>query len=166
MSEEIKQQETEVENNSPLESKDSVDKESPTPENKNVEENTIVEKEKIENEDANENSTNENQASNTKFEEFDETLINEQNITGEKLTLLKDLSLNIYIELGRTKMKVKDVLELERGYVLELDKMASEPVDIYVNNKKIAEGEVIVVDKHFGVRIRNLVDTGKRLEGI
>jgi flagellar motor switch protein FliN/FliY len=62
----------------------------------------------------------------------------------------------VYIELGRTKMPIKDVLELERGYVIELNKLASEPVDIFVNNKKIAEGEVVVVDKHFGIRITTL----------
>jgi len=100
------------------------------------------------------------------FEEFDETLLSGKNISGEKLSLLQDLMLNVYIELGRTQMKVKDILELERGYVLELDKMASEPVDIYINNKKIAEGEVVVIDKHFGIRITNLVDTGKRLDSI
>jgi len=53
-------------------------------------------------------------------------------------------------------MPIKDILELERGYVIELNKLASEPVDIFVNNKKIAEGEVVVVDKHFGIRITTL----------
>ncbi|GAB6282865.1 MAG: hypothetical protein STSR0008_16150 [Ignavibacterium sp.] len=83
----------------------------------------------------------------------------------EKLEYLKDLNVNVYIELGRTKMQIKDILELERGYVIELDKMASEPVDVYVNNKKIAEGEVVVIDKHFGIRITNLVEPKERLKG-
>jgi flagellar motor switch protein FliN/FliY len=101
-----------------------------------------------------------------KFEEFDETIFTGKDISGEKLSLLQDLMLNVYIELGRTQMKVKDILELERGYVIELDKLASEPVEIYANNKKIAEGEVVVIDKHFGIRITNLLDTTSRLEGI
>ena len=84
----------------------------------------------------------------------------------EKLNFLKDLQLSIYIELGRTQMQIKEILELERGYVIELDKLASEPVDIFVNNKKIAEGEVVVIDKHFGIRIVNLVDVSNRLEAI
>jgi flagellar motor switch protein FliN/FliY len=84
----------------------------------------------------------------------------------EKLNFLKDLQLNIFIELGRTQMQIKEILELERGYVIELDKLASEPVDIYVNNKKIAEGEVVVIDKHFGIRIVNLVDVASRLKGL
>lgn len=84
----------------------------------------------------------------------------------EKLNFLKDLQLSIYIELGRTQMQIKEILELERGYVIELDKLASEPVDIFVNNKKIAEGEVVVIDKHFGIRIVNLVDVSNRLKAI
>lgn len=84
----------------------------------------------------------------------------------DKLEFLKDVNLNVYIELGRTKMQIKDIIELERGYVIELDKLASEPVDVYVNNKKIAEGEVVVIDKHFGIRITNLVDSAERLKGL
>lgn len=106
------------------------------------------------------------EGSSAKFEEFDETIFSGKDISGEKLSLLQDLMLSIYIELGRTQMKVKDILELERGYVIELDKLASEPVEIYANNKKIAEGEVVVIDKHFGIRITNLLDTASRLEGI
>lgn len=98
------------------------------------------------------------------FAEFDESLVKE-NGDFSRITMLKDLQLNVYIELGRTQMMIKDILELERGYVIELDKLASEPVDIFVNNKKIAEGEVVVIDKHFGIRITTLVDTNK-LKGI
>ncbi len=63
-------------------------------------------------------------------------------------------------------MQIKDILELERGYVIELDKLESEPVDVFVNNKKIAEGEVVVIDKHFGIRITNLVDPANRMKDI
>ncbi|MGD8777615.1 MAG: flagellar motor switch protein FliN [Ignavibacteria bacterium] len=99
------------------------------------------------------------------FPEFDEST--KKGFAGDdKLEFLKDLQLNIYIELGRTKMQIQDILELERGYVIELEKLASEPVDVFVNNKKIAEGEVVVIDKHFGIRITNLIDTSERLKGI
>ncbi len=97
--------------------------------------------------------------------EFEESRFS-GNDSMEKLNFLKDLQLSIYIELGRTQMQIKDILELERGYVIELDKLASEPVDIFVNNKKIAEGEVVVIDKHFGIRIVNLVDVNNRLKGL
>ncbi|MCF8240182.1 MAG: flagellar motor switch protein FliN [Melioribacteraceae bacterium] len=99
------------------------------------------------------------------FEDFDESA--RKKYAGiESIDFIKDLQLNIFIELGRTKMRIEEILELERGYVVELDKLASEPVDIFVNNRKIAEGEVVVIDKHFGVRITNLIDSTKRIQGI
>lgn len=99
------------------------------------------------------------------FDEFDDSN-RRSGGADDKLHFLKDLPMNIYIELGRTQMQIKDILELERGYVIELDKMASEPVDVFVNNKKIAEGEVVVIDKHFGIRITSLVDPQTRLKEI
>lgn len=99
------------------------------------------------------------------FEDFDDSKTKGNN-SSDKLTFLKDLQLNVYIELGRTQMQIKEILELERGYVIELDKLASEPVDIYVNNKKIAEGEVVVIDKHFGIRITNLNEVNNRIKGV
>ncbi len=112
-----------------------------------------------------ENMEDDFQASLAQFDEFDEST---KTLGGaeEKLNLLKDLPLNVYIELGRTQMQIKDILELERGYVIELEKLASEPVDVFVNNKKIAEGEVVVIDKHFGIRITALVDPAQRLKDI
>lgn len=103
------------------------------------------------------------QAAPLEFQAFDEARTHAF-AGADKLDFLKDLQLNVYIELGRTKMQIKEILELERGYVIELDKLASEPVDIYVNNKKIAEGEVVVIDKHFGIRITNLVDPAERVK--
>ncbi|PJA96422.1 MAG: flagellar motor switch protein FliN [Ignavibacteriales bacterium CG_4_9_14_3_um_filter_34_10] len=104
-------------------------------------------------------------ASTADFNEFEEANQKGGFAIG-KLEFLQDLYLNLYIELGRTKMKIKDILELERGYVIELDKLASEPVDIFVNNKKIAEGEVVVIDKHFGIRITGLVSSEQILKGL
>jgi len=100
------------------------------------------------------------------FAEFDDAKTRSSVLQNDKLDFLKDLQLTVYIELGRTQMQIKDILELERGYVIELDKLASEPVNIYINNKKIADGEVVVIDKHFGIRITNLVDASTRLKGL
>jgi flagellar motor switch protein FliN/FliY len=83
-----------------------------------------------------------------------------------KIDLLYDLTLQVSIELGRTKMLIKDILELQRGSVIELEKLASEPVDILVNGKKVAEGEVVVIEKHFGIRITSLIETAERLKNI
>ncbi|AFN75371.1 Flagellar motor switch protein FliN [Melioribacter roseus P3M-2] len=121
--------------------------------------------ENINNPDAMENQEDSFTASLAQFDEFDDST---RTLGGadEKLNLLKDLQMNVYIELGRTQMQIKDILELERGYVIELEKLASEPVDVFVNNKKIAEGEVVVIDKHFGIRITSLVDPAQRIKDI
>lgn len=83
-----------------------------------------------------------------------------------KLELLYDLQLPVSIELGRTNMLVRNILRLGRGSVIEFDKLVSEPVDILINGKKVAEGEVVVIDKHFGIRITTLVDPSERLRGV
>jgi flagellar motor switch protein FliN/FliY len=100
------------------------------------------------------------------FGDMDDSKQHGEGAKSDKLNFLKDLYLSVYIELGRTQMQIKDILELERGYVIELDKLASEPVDIFVNNKKIAEGEVVVIDKHFGIRITNLLEIDKNIKGM
>ena len=90
--------------------------------------------------------------------------------TGEdrerKLDLLLDLTLPVSIELGRTNVLIRDILNLQRGSVVEFEKLASEPVDILINGKKMAEGEVVVIEKHFGIRITNLVDTVERVKSL
>jgi flagellar motor switch protein FliN len=83
-----------------------------------------------------------------------------------KLELLYDLQLPVSIELGRTNMLIRDILRLGRGSVIEFDKLVSEPVDVLINGKKVAEGEVVVIDKHFGIRITTLVDPSDRLRTI
>ena len=82
----------------------------------------------------------------------------------ERLELLMDIKLEISIELGRTTMLVRDILELGPGSVVELDKMAGESVDLLINNKKLAEGEVVVVDENFGVRITHLISMEERIK--
>jgi len=83
-----------------------------------------------------------------------------------KLEMLYDLQLPVSIELGRTNMLIRDILRLGRGSVIEFDKLVSEPVDVLINGKKVAEGEVVVIDKHFGIRITTLVDPSDRLRGL
>jgi flagellar motor switch protein FliN len=73
------------------------------------------------------------------------------------LPLLLDIPLEVVVELGRTKKKISEVLELTSGSIVELDKMAGEPVDVYVNSKLVARGEVVVIEEHFGVRIKEII---------
>lgn len=74
------------------------------------------------------------------------------------LDLLADVHLNVHIELGRTSMFVEDVLRLGGGAVVELDKLAGDPVDVFVNDRKVARGEVLVLNDNFCVRISEIVD--------
>jgi flagellar motor switch protein FliN/FliY len=90
----------------------------------------------------------------------------DEKIVNNRLEILLDVLLPVSIELGRTTMFIKDILELDRGSIIELDKLASEPVDVLVNGKKIAEGEVVVIDKHFGIRITNLVAVDERIKNL
>lgn len=75
------------------------------------------------------------------------------------LALLYDLDLPVAIELGRTRLSVQDVLALSRGSVVQLDRQAGEPVDVYVGDRRFAEGEVVIVGEQFGVRITRIVNT-------
>ena len=71
--------------------------------------------------------------------------------------MLLDVSMPVTVELGRTRMLVKDVLSLGEGSIVELDKNAGEPADLYVNDKLIARGEVVVIDDEFGIRVTQVV---------
>jgi flagellar motor switch protein FliN/FliY len=73
------------------------------------------------------------------------------------LSMLLDLTLPVSIELGRTSMTVQEVLRLGRGSVVQLDRLAGEPIDIYVGDRRFAEGEVVVLGEHFGIRITRII---------
>ncbi len=79
------------------------------------------------------------------------------------LQLLLDVQMVLTVELGRTKKYVKDILGLGEGSIIELDKLAGEPVDLLVNGKLIAKGEVVVIDENFGVRVTDIVGPAERL---
>jgi len=79
------------------------------------------------------------------------------------LDLLLDIPLKVTVELGRTSKLIKDILELSQGSIIELDKLAGEPVDILVNNKLIAKGEVVVIDENFGVRVTDIISQRDRI---
>ncbi|WP_079480183.1 flagellar motor switch phosphatase FliY [Halobacillus salinus] len=79
------------------------------------------------------------------------------------LDMLMDIPLKVTVELGRTKRTIKEILELSAGSVIELDKLAGEPVDIHVNEKLMAKGEVVVIDENFGVRVTDILSPKDRL---
>jgi flagellar motor switch protein FliN/FliY len=78
------------------------------------------------------------------------------------LDLVRDIQVMLTVELGRTDMLIQDILELTPGKVVELDRLAGEPLDIVVNGKLLAKGEVVVVDENFGVRITSIIDPRAR----
>ena len=82
------------------------------------------------------------------------------------INLLLDVPMQLTVELGRTRMLIKDILGLGEGSILELDKLAGEPVDVLVNNKLIAKGEVVVIDENFGVRITDIISPIDRINNM
>jgi flagellar motor switch protein FliN/FliY len=77
--------------------------------------------------------------------------------------LIMDVYMELTVELGRTKKLIKDILGIGEGTIIELDKLAGEPVDILVNHKLIAKGEVVVIDENFGVRVTEIVSPMERM---
>jgi len=89
--------------------------------------------------------------------QFSEFGVNISPSEQRNIGLLMDVSMELTVELGRTKWQIKDILGIGEGTIIELDKLAGEPVDILVNNNLIAKGEVVVIDENFGVRVTDIV---------
>lgn len=88
-----------------------------------------------------------------------------QDAQASSIDLLRDVELNVKIELGRARMLVEDVLKLSEGSVVELDKLAGDPVDVFVNDRLVARGEVLVLNDNFCVRVNEIV-AGVKEEGL
>ena len=82
----------------------------------------------------------------------------------QNLDFILDIPLKVTVELGRTSVVVKDLLQLGQGSVLELDKLAGEPLEILVNGKLVAKGEVVVVNEKFGIRLTDIISPIERIE--
>ena len=82
------------------------------------------------------------------------------------IELLLDVPLTLTVELGRTRMLIKEILELTAGSIIELDKIAGESIDVLINNKLVAKGEVVVIDENFGIRITNIISPHERLQSL
>lgn len=92
---------------------------------------------------------------------------NENGTSGQvDISVLLDVPLQITVELGRTRMTIDQLLKLNQGSVVELNRIAGEPLDIYVNNRLVARGEAVVVKEKFGIRIIDVVSQAKRLESL
>ncbi|MSP18199.1 MAG: flagellar motor switch protein FliN [Bdellovibrionales bacterium] len=87
----------------------------------------------------------------------------EDNEESHSLDLILDIPLKVSVELGRTKILVQDLLKLHKGSVIELSKIAGEPLEVLVNDKVVAKGEVIVVNEKFGIRLTDIVSHAQRI---
>lgn len=99
-----------------------------------------------------------------------ELMAQEQNMDSDqdmqKLKFVLDIPLQLTVELGRTHLLVKDVLQLNQGAVVELTKLAGEPLDVFINSKLVARGEAVVVNEKFGVRLVDVISPNERVEKV
>ncbi|KYG35048.1 flagellar motor switch phosphatase FliY [Alkalihalobacillus trypoxylicola] len=98
------------------------------------------------------------------FTDFDTPSLSDAE--SQNLNMLLDIPLQVTVELGRTKRSIKDILEFTQGSIIELDKLAGEPVDILVNRKLVAKGEVVVIDENFGVRVTDIISQEERVRNL
>ena len=96
------------------------------------------------------------------FEDLDQV----QGPANQNLNILLDVKLQLTVELGKTELPIKKVLELTKGSIVTLNKAAGEPVELYANGKLIAYGEVVVIEDNFGLRITHITDPARRLNTI
>ena len=87
-----------------------------------------------------------------------------ENNNAQNMDFLLDIPLEISVELGNAKIKIGELLKLSQGSVVELNKLTDEPLDIYVNEKLMAHGEVVVVNEKFGIRLTNIISPGERVK--
>ena len=101
----------------------------------------------------------------TTKEEGDETT-DKENGESDNLDLILDIPLSVTVELGRSKMLINDLLQLGQGSVIELTKLVGDPLEVLVNNKLVARGEVVVVNEKFGVRLTDIVTPMERVKSL
>jgi flagellar motor switch protein FliN len=99
-------------------------------------------------------------------EEKTEAVASNDDNTAREIDFILDIPLELSVELGRTKMLVNDMLQLGQGSIVELNKMAGEPLEIFINRKLVARGEVVVVNEKFGVRLTDIVSPMERVKSL
>jgi flagellar motor switch protein FliN/FliY len=85
---------------------------------------------------------------------------------GKTIEYVMDVTLAVTIEVGRARMTIQDLLQLGQGSVIELQKLAGEPLDIFINGKRVATGEAVIVNEKFGVRLKEIIEPEARITGI
>ena len=98
------------------------------------------------------------------FPEFDDK--EGMEVIPKNMELIKDVPLQVTVRLGKSRMTIRDILDLGEGSIIELDKLAGEPVDLLINGKLVAKGEVVVIDENFGFRVKDIINPMERLNNI
>lgn len=98
------------------------------------------------------------------IEPAEKATVRESGTKDKNLALILDIPLRVTVEIGRTKMPVSELLNLTQGSVIELNKLAGEPMEVFVNDKLIARGEAVVVNEKFGVRLTDIISPTERIE--
>ena len=142
----------ELENNSIFDTEENIEENSKE-ETEEIEQEEPKEelKEELENEEAQKKDNSLITVRPVRFPEFKDETTNRQ--IKKNLDILQDISMHISVEIGRTHSTIREVMDLEQGSIVELDKIAGEQVEVYANNKLVARGEVIVIEDKFGVRV-------------
>ena len=91
---------------------------------------------------------------------------NEENVGYDNLRILENIEVNLTVEVGSAELKIRDLLRLSEGSIIELDRLAGDPLDILANGTMIAKGEVVMVGERFGIRFSEIVSTEKRVENL
>jgi flagellar motor switch protein FliN/FliY len=86
--------------------------------------------------------------------------------TSKELGFLLDIPLQVSVEIGRSRILIKDLLQMQEGSIIELDKLAGEPLDLYVNSRLIARGEAVLVKDKYGLRLTDVVSPSERIENL
>ena len=95
-----------------------------------------------------------------------EKLKNKDNSAAKNLRVLENIDVKLTVEVGNTEIKIRDLLRLNEGSVVELDRLAGEPLDILANGTMIAKGEVVMVGERFGIRLTEVVDPEERVQNL
>ena len=95
-----------------------------------------------------------------------ETEDNKSEVSIDNLKVLENIEVKLTVEVGSSQLKIRDLLRLNEGSVVELERLAGDPLDILINNTKIAKGEVVMIGERFGVRFGEIVDPEKRMESL
>ena len=95
-----------------------------------------------------------------------ESLLEETNKSKIDADVLQNIAVTLSLEVGRTSLKIRDIMSLSQGSVVELSKLAGEPLDLLVNNTRVAQGEVVLIGDRYGVKLTNVVPASERVKNL